>query len=224
LRLNLKAGRDAKIDLEASMFNIPDGTTVEQIVPSSLTVKWDEVIDKPLRIEVPRTGEPAPGCTVKGAVTTIPVEVVAHGPRSVVDVMQVARAAPFDVTGLGQGTHTMKLLLDRPTNSFVTYDAAQVTASVDIMRQLVTKTFSKLKVEVIGAARATTRPTTVTVVLTGTAEDVNAVTPEALVPRVEPKAAGDDVTKPGNDNLPVLLDAPKGVTVQIDPPKVIATW
>jgi hypothetical protein len=44
------------------------------------------------------------------------------------------------------------------------------------------------------------------------------------VPRVEPKAAGDDIGKPGNDNLPVLVDLPKGVTAQIDPPKVVVTW
>ena len=36
--------------------------------------------------------------------------------------------------------------------------------------------------------------------------------------------AGDDLGKPGNDNLPVLVDLPKGVTAQVDPPKVVVTW
>lgn len=224
LSLDLSSARDAKIDLDDSMFNIPTGMTVVHIVPSSITVKWDDVIQKSLRVEVPRTGEPAPGCAVKNGVVTTPVEVQARGPRSMIDVMQVARAAPFDVTGLAQGVHTQKLPLDKPSNPLVTYDAAQVSATVEITRQLVTKTFSKLKVEVIGATRATTRPGTVTVVFTGTAEDLGAIAAEAVVPRVEPKAAGNDVSKPGNDNLPVLVDVPKGVTVQIDPPKVVATW
>jgi len=224
LRLNLSGGRDARIEIDKAMFNVPDGLTVEHIVPSSITVKWDDVVRKPLRIEVPRTGEPAPGCTVKGAVLTVPLEVQARGPRSIIEIMQVARAAPFDVTGLAQGTHTLKLLLDKPSASFVTYDVSQVTATVEIARQLVTKTFTKLKVEVIGPTRATTRPTTVTIVFTGTAEDLNAVALDSVVPRVEPKSVGHDVTKPGNDNLSVLLDLPKGVTAQIDPPKVVATW
>ena len=37
-------------------------------------------------------------------------------------------------------------------------------------------------------------------------------------------AAGDDLTKPGNDNLVVLVDLPKGVTAQVDPPRVVVTW
>ena len=224
LSLDLSSARDAKIDLDEAMFNIPTGTSVEYIVPSSITVKWDDVIQKALRVEVPRTGEPASGCAVKGAMLTAPLEVQARGPRSLIDVMQVARAAPFDVTGLAQGTHTQKLPLDKPSNSFVSYDVGQVAATVEITRQLVTKTFSKLKVEVIGATRGTTRPGTVTVVVTGTAEDLNPISPESIVPRGEPKAAGHDVSKPGNDNLPVLIDLPKGVTVQIEPPKVVATW
>jgi hypothetical protein len=224
LRLNLRGGRDAKIDLEESMFNIPAGLTVEQIVPTAITVKWDDVITKALRVEVPRTGEPASGFTVKGAVISAPFEVQAKGPRSIVDVMHVARAAPFDVTGLGGGVHTLKLPLDRPTTTLVTYDPMAVTATVEIARLLVTKTFSKLKVEVIGPARATTRPATVTVVVQGTTEDLGSLTAEAIVPRVEPKAAGHDVSKAGNDNLPVLVDLPRGVNAQIDPPKVVATW
>jgi hypothetical protein len=138
-------------------------------------------------------------------------------------VIQVARAAPFDVTGLGQGVHTLKLPLDKPP-SLVTYDLDAVTASVDITRQLVTKTFPRLKVEVIGLARATTRPGMVSIAVTGTSEDVNAIASDAIVPRVEPKAAGDDITKAGNDNLPVLVDLPKGVTAQVDPPKVVVSW
>lgn len=224
LRLNLHSGLDAKIDLEEGMFHIPAGLTVEQIIPASIKVKWDDVIAKAIPVQVPRTGEPAPGYTVKGVITSDPIEVQARGPRSIIDVIQVARAAPFDVSGLGQGVHTLKLPLDRPSSSLVTYDVDQVTAAAEITRQLVSRTLSKVKIEVIGAARGTTRPGTVTVVLTGTAEELNAIAPEAIVPRVEPRAAGDDLTKPGNDNLPVILDLPRGVTGQIDPPKVVVTW
>jgi YbbR domain-containing protein len=224
LQLELRDGKDRKVDIdEKLLLHIPVGVTIEQIAPASIEVKWDDVISKPVPVQVPRTGDPAPGYVVKGQVTTDPVEVQVHGPKSVVDGIKSARAVPFDVTGLGQGVHTLKLPLEKPP-SLTGYDVDVVTAGVDITRQLVTKTFSRLKVEVIGLPRATTRPTTVSVVVTGTAEDVNAISPDAVIPRVEPKAAGDDLAKPGNDNLPVLVDVPKGVTAQVDPPKVVVTW
>jgi YbbR domain-containing protein len=222
VRLDLRSGQD-KIDIDETMFHVPAGLSVEQIFPSSIKVKWDDVITKAIPVQVPRTGEPAQGYAVKGVVVSDPSQVQARGPRSVVDVIQVARSAPFDVTGLSQGVRTLKLPLDKPP-SLVTYDVDQVTASVEITRQLVSKTFPHLKVEVIGLPRAITRPTTVSVVVTGTAEDVNAIAPDAIVPRVEPRTAGDDLNKPGNDNLTVLVDVPKGVATQVDPPKVVVTW
>ena len=73
----------------------------------------------------------------------------------------------LDVSGLTEGAHPLKLPLDKPPN-LVSYDVEQVTATVEIAREQVKKSFPKLKVEVIGAPRATTRPQTVTVVVTGT--------------------------------------------------------
>lgn len=223
LELDLRSGQDAKIDLDEKMFHIPDGLVVEQITPPVIEVKWDDVISKLVPVQIPRTGETLAGFVVRGAVTSDPPEVTVRGPRTIVDGIRSARCAPFDVTGLGQGVHSQKLALDKPP-SLTSYDVEQVNASVDIARQLVTKTFSRLKVEVIGLPRAVTRPTTVSVVVTGTAEDVAAISSDAIVPRVEPKAAGDDLTKPGNDNLLVLVDVPKSVTAQVDPPKVVVTW
>ncbi len=166
LRLDLRSGQDAKIDFDEKMFHTPAGLSVMQIYPPSIKVKFDDVIAKAVPVQVPRTGEPPPGYAVKGVIVSDPNEVVARGPRSVVDVIQVARAAPFDVTGLGQGVHTLKLPLDKAPN-LVTYDVDQVTASVDITRQLMTKTFPRLKVEVIGLPRAATRPlATVSVAVT----------------------------------------------------------
>jgi YbbR domain-containing protein len=223
LDLDLRSGHNATIDLDEKMFRIPAGLSVLQTTPSSIEVKWDDVISKSVPVQIPRTGEPLAGFVVRGAVTSDPPEVQLRGPRSLVDGIKSARAAPFDVTGLGQGVHSQRLALDKPP-SLTSYDVDQVNASIDIARQLVTKTFSRLKVEVIGLPRAVTRPTTVSVVVTGSAEDVAAISSDAIVPRVEPRVAGDDLTKPGNDNLPVLVDVPKSVTAQVDPPKVVVTW
>jgi hypothetical protein len=93
-----------------------------------------------------------------------------------------------------------------------------------VTRELVTKPFTNLKVEVIGVARATTKPSFVTVTFSGTAEDVNAIQSEAIVPRAEPKTAGADTSKPGSAYIDVLLDLPPRVKGEVQPPKVLVKW
>jgi hypothetical protein len=180
------------------------------------------VVSRQIPVQVARTGDPAPGFTMKGAIAIEPAEVSAKGPRSIVDVLQFARSAPFDVSGLTEGTYRRPLPLDKPPN-LVALSPESVIATVEIGRELVTKQFPRLKVEVIGSPRATTNPLTVTVIVTGTAADVNALLPEAIVPRVEPKTANDDTSKPGSDNLPVLVDLPR-VRATVEPPKVVVKW
>jgi hypothetical protein len=226
IRLDLKSGRESTIELDPdtipSMINIPIGLAVEQVIPSQIKVRWDDVVSRQIPVQVARAGDPAPGFQMKGAIVIDPAEVTAKGPRSIVDVMQFVRSAPFDVTGLTDGTYRRPLPLDKPPN-LVTFDPESVIATVEIGRELVTKQFPRLKVEVIGAPRATTNPATVTVIVTGTAADVNALVPEAIVPRVEPKTAGDDTSKPGSDNLPVLVELPR-VRATVEPPKVVVKW
>lgn len=222
LRLDLRSGRDQRVDLESGMFNVPPGIIVEQIIPASISPRWDDVVERAVPVQVPRTGEPAPGFALKGPITAEPPEVRARGPRSIVDVLQFARAAPYDVGGLTEGVHTQKLPLDKPP-SLAVYHVDQITASVEIAREQARKTFAKLRIEVIGLPRATSRPATVTVIITGTGEDVNTLSADSIVPRVDPKHEGFDITKPGKENLPVIVDLPR-LKVEVDPPKVVVSW
>jgi hypothetical protein len=221
LRLDL-TGHEARVDLSPAEFHVPPGVTVEQIYPSSIPLTWDEIVFRPVAVQVLRTGEPAHGLSVKGPTIVEPPTINARGPRSIVETLSVVRTAPFDVTGLPEGIHRKKLKLEDPPK-LVTYDVDSVEATIDLGRELVTNKIPGLKVEVIGAPRATTRPPVVTVLVTGTAEDVNAITPEAVIPRVEPKTAGIDLTKPGSAYLDVLVDVPHG-KAHVDPPKVLVKW
>src|SRR5688572_325868 len=56
LQLDLKSGRETRIDLEPSMFHVPAGVTVQQIYPSTIELRWDDVIARQLPIQVARTG------------------------------------------------------------------------------------------------------------------------------------------------------------------------
>jgi hypothetical protein len=229
LQLDLQSGRDNRIDLDPSMFHVPPGLTVEQIYPQSIELRWDDVVDRQIPIQIARTGDPAPGFSVKGTPRVEPQVVSARGPRTVVDVMQFARAAPFDVTGLTEGSHRRPLALDKPPK-LVTYDVENVVATVDIARELITKRFEKMKVEVVGVARATTQPAVVSVEIKGTPEDVNRLYSEMIIPRVEPKAAGLDITQPGSALLDVLVELPspkvegQAAKVEVVPNKVLVKW
>lgn len=222
LQIDLRSGTGSRIDLDPATLHLPTGVTVEQMYPSFVETRWDDIVKKEVQIQASRSGEPAPGLTVKGPVQVEPAQVTVTGPKSTLNVMQLVRAAPFDVSGLTEGVHKRQLPLDRPP-PLVSYDIDNVLATVEITRALVPRELPKLKVQVVGLLRATVQPATVTVKIKGTAEDVNAIDPEAIVPRVEPKAAGLDITKPGNAYLDVLVDVPK-VTVEVIPTKVFVQW
>ena len=119
--------------------------------------------------------------------------------------------------------HRRTLALDKPPK-LVTYDAENVVATVEVARELAKLPMNNLKVEVVGVARATTKPATVNVEIIGTAEDVGAIQADAIVPRVELKASGADTTKPGSAYLDVLVDVPPRVKVEVKPMKVLVKW
>jgi YbbR domain-containing protein len=221
LRLDLSNGRETKLDLQPAMFHVPPGLTVDRIIPSSIKLRWDDLIERPIQVQVPRTGEVASSFMVK-ATRSNPESVIAHGPRTLIDVMQYVRAAPFDVTGLSEGSHTHALGLDAPPAT-VTYDLDTVNATVEIARELQTRQFSGLKIEVVGLPHAKVKPPTVEVDVVGTAEDLNTILPEAIVPRVEPKGSAADLAKPGSAMVEVLVEVPH-VKSEVKPDKVLVTW
>jgi hypothetical protein len=222
LQINLRTGYEPNVELSPEMFHVPAGLRIEEIYPATIEVRWDDVVKRSISLQIPRTGEPAAGFIVKTA-SAEPASVSARGPRSVVDVMQYARAAPFDVTGLTEGIYRRQLALDKPPK-LVDYDVESVLATVEVVRELSKKDIGSLKVEVVGLPRATTTPSRVTVRVIGAPEDVNALSPEVMVARVEPKEANIDAAKPGSAMLDVLVDVPKAKVVEVNPPRVLVKW
>ena len=221
VQLDLRSGRVPYIELDGSMFHVPDGLKVEQIDPSRIDLRWDDVITRAIPVQVSRTGELAAGFEVKGTMAIDPSSVNARGPQSIVEVMQYARTEAFDVTGLTAGSFERTLALDRPPR-LVVYDVDRVKATLEVTREQVTRSFDR-KVEVVGLPRAKTTPATVTVKITGTAEEVNALGPEAIVPRVELKGANVDAAQPGSAFLDVLVDM-GSLKAEVSPPKVLVKW
>lgn len=228
VQIDLRSGHGTRIDLDPSSLRMPTGVSVEQMYPASVEARWEDIVQKDVPIQVARTGDPVPGLTVKGAVLVQPTQVTVRGPRPTLELLELVRTMPFDVSGLPEGIHKRQLALDRPPSlntaqASVKYGTDTVLATVEIARALVERELPKLKVQVVGILRATAQPATVTLKIKGTAEDVNAINPESIVVRVEPKTGGLDLSKPGNAYLDVLVDLPK-VGVEVVPPKVYVQW
>ena len=222
LQLDLRGGRETRIDLTPAMFSLPANLKLEQINPASIELRWEDVVSRQIPVQISRTGEPAPGFMVRGTTAVDPSQINARGPRAVVDTLQFVRAAPFDITGLSEGTYRRALPLDRP-QKFVSYDVDIVNATVEIAKALVTKEFSGLKVQIVGAAgHVSAEPSKVTVVITGTADDTN-VLAESIIPIVDLKSANADLSKPGSIQLPVSVDVPRA-KVEVRPPTVVLKW
>lgn len=228
VQLDLRTGRESRVVLDESLLHVPPGAAIIDFNPKEIDVRWDDVIVRQIPIQVSRAGDLGSGFAIKST-TVEPRDVSARGPRSIVDVMQFARLAPFEVTGLTEGVYRRPLALDKPPK-LVGYDVESVVATIEVARELKEKDYPNRKVEVVGIARATTVPSAVTVKITGTPEDLGGLLPEAIIPRVEVKAReGVDLTKPGSQIFDVLVDvghrdAAHPPRVVIEPAKVLVKW
>jgi hypothetical protein len=63
----------------------------------------------------------------------------------------------------------------------------------------------------------------VNVKVEGLPERVEALSEDAIVPRVDPKAAGFDLSQPGSANVDVIVDIPH-VALTITPAQIFVSW
>ncbi len=221
MQLDLRTGRSGIIPLEPGMLRVPGGVAIDSIDPSTLSISWDDVVERPIQVQVPVTGAPADGFVVKGRAAATPDTLMARGPSQVVGNLQVARVEAFDISGLTDGVHRRTLVVERPPPR-VTYDVTHATASVEIARKLKERVFSKIPVQIVGVARATALPSLVDVRVTGAPDYVSDLRVDQIVPRVTVKEA-DATKKPSTLALPIELEI-DGVQVTVIPKTVVVKW
>ncbi len=222
LRLDLRSGRSGRVPLHPSMVAAPPGVDVDMIDPGFLDITWDEIITRDIPVQVNVTGDPANGFIVKSPPEIHPKNVRARGPRQIVDSLQFARSEPFDVTGLTAGVYTRTIPLDAPPTR-VTFATLTVSVTTEINRKLIERMFSKLPVVVVGVPRAVAIPAKVDVSVVGPAEIVDHLRAEQLVPRVDPKGLGVDLSGTNSVAAPVLVDIHQCQTFSV-PKTVIVKW
>lgn len=220
LELDLRKGNAEHVQFTPDNFRLPPGTRIKAIEPTGLDLEWQQVIERDVPVQTSVTGAVAEGHEVE-ATSVTPDTVRLLGPERLVNVTHSVRVAPFDLTGLAAGTYERQLALE-PAPSRISYVAqVSVAVQVTVRRRLITATFSKVSVEVVGATAATITPPYVDVTVQGTPEVVGALHADLVVPRVD--MTGLDTTKRGSVALPVIVDL-SGAEAMLQPPTVKVTW
>ena len=218
VQLDVRAGQEKRVVLDKSLVHVPAGVRVEQVDPPSLDLVWDDLVTRDVPVQVTVAGTPALGYVVKGVPVAEPQAVRVKGPKTEVQLLQHARADAFDVSGLTEGSYKRSLAIDKPSGA-LSYDVGSVSVILDIQRELAERSFPKLAVAVVGAAKGHTQPTDVDVRLLCPPDVVHALRAEQVVPRVEVKSTAAS----GSESLPVLVTVDK-CEARVTPQAVIVRW
>ncbi|HKQ69902.1 MAG TPA: CdaR family protein [Polyangiaceae bacterium] len=222
-QVDLRSGKVDRIEFDPSTLHLPPGVHAEQVDPPSISLRWEDEVLREIPVQTSITGQPAAGFIVKGAPKVEPSTVRAIGPRSVVEVVQFARADAFDVTGIDkEGSYEHTLALDRPP-ARVELEAQTVTVRVEIGREESHRVFVRIPVQLLGVSRGALTPPEVDVNIDGPPEIVRSLRPEQVVPTVDLRSAGVNTGAPGSTKLPVMVEV-DGCRAAVQPQNVVVRW
>lgn len=224
--IDLRTGERESIAFDAKMFTLPPDIRVTMVDPPSLELEWEEVIARQIPLQASIAGQPAEGYVVRGEPEVEPKHITARGPSSLVEVLQFARLAAFDVSGLSQGVHRRRLALDGPPARVRYLGPPAATVSVTVARRLSEASFPGRPVELVGIAAGVVSPRQVDVTVVGPPEVVQALRAEQVVPRANVAAVpGLDLKEQnhGSAVVPVTVEL-AGAEARIQPPSVTVKW
>ncbi|HET8567664.1 MAG TPA: CdaR family protein [Candidatus Limnocylindria bacterium] len=218
---------DIGVDLVTSATPVPvdaagavvDGVTVE---PAAVQVKVPVLstsTTRTLAVLHDVRGVPANGYWIVQVVAE-PAAITVRGPQEAIARLDVARTAPFDVTGIN-GTRTFQIPFALPQGvEMLEPRDAQVTVNVQVLTG--TRPFPLVAVVAAGLADtlvAEVEPRTIGLVLTGPVPALAAVAADQVTATVDVTGRG-----PGTYALDVAVRVPAGVvTQQVQPARVTVT-
>jgi YbbR domain-containing protein len=226
IELDLRQGNKEQIAFDEAMFQLPPDTRITIIDPPSIDLDWEDIVARQLPIQASISGQPASGYIVRGEPEVEPQQITVRGPRSLVEVMQSARLAPFDVSGLSEGVQRRRIALDAPPARVKWLGPSSVTVAVTVARRLAEARFENRPVEVVGVAGGSTAPRTVDVSVFGPPEVVRALKADQVVPRADLKSvAGLDLKEQRHGSVVVKLSVElMRAEAEIQPPSVNVRW
>jgi YbbR domain-containing protein len=226
VEIDLRQGNKEQIVFDPRQFKLPPDLKVSIIDPPSIDLDWEDVVVREIPVQASISGQPATGYVVKGEPEPDPATIAARGPRSLVEVVQSARLAPFDVSGLSEGVHRRRIALDAPPPRVKFIGPSSVNVTVTIARRLAEVHFDSRPVEVSGVASGTSTPRAVNVVVYGPPEVVHSLKPDQVVPRADlTKVTGLDLKEQRHGAAVVRLSVElTRAEVEIQPPSVNVKW
>lgn len=226
IEIDLRQGNKEQIVFDPRQFKLPADLKVSIIDPPSIDLDWEDVVVREIPVQASISGQPAAGYIVKGEPEPDPATLGARGPRSLVEVVQSARLAPFDVSGLSEGVHRRRIALDAPPPRVKFIGPSSVNVTVTIARRLAEVHFDSRPVEIAGVASGTSTPRTVNVVVYGPPEVVHSLKPDQVVPRADlSKVQGLDLKEQRHGAAVVRLTVElMRAEVEIQPPSVNVKW
>ncbi|HWZ91922.1 MAG TPA: CdaR family protein [Polyangiaceae bacterium] len=224
IEIDLREGRRESISFEPKNFSFPPETAITIIDPPSIDLEWEDVVTRQIPMQAAITGQPADGYVVKGEPDVDPTQLTVRGPVSVVEVMQFARLAAFDVSGLSEGIHRRRISIDAPPVRARYIGPSAANVAVTIARRVSEAKFENRPVEVVGVPGAGTVPRTVDVTVTGPPEIVRALRPEQIIARADlSKAPNVDLKKHGSAVVKVTVELGHADS-ELQPPSVTVKW
>lgn len=225
IELDLRDGTTDSVTFERTMFSLPPEVELKFVDPPSINLEWQDVVQRTIPIQAARTGQPAKGYEIKDVFDVDPKEITVKGPESLVEVLQFARLAAFDVSGLTDGVYRRRLSIDDPPPRVRYLGSKAATVTVVVVRRQTQVKFEHRPIEVVGIPYAHVVPATVDVAVNGPPETVVALRPEQIVPRVDLSTAGLDLKTEthGSTTLKVQVDL-DNAEAECQPPSVTVKW
>lgn len=227
VELDLRSGYPKEIVFNREMFRLPAQLEMLEVVPPSLELEWEQLITRQVPLQASITGKLADGFILKGEPRVEPEKITVRGPQRLVEVIQFARLAPYNVTGLTEGTFPRRIAIDPPADRIEHLGSPAATVRVEVKRRESEKLFSDIPIHVIGPGRAASAfPSTVDVTIIGPPDVVRAIRAEQIVPKADlvgAKKWNPNSTGSGSADVPITVDLSK-VSVELQPPTATVSW
>src|SRR5450432_1722762 len=224
IEIDLREGHRESISFEPKNFSFPPETSITIIDPPSIDLEWEDVVTRQIPIQAAITGQPADGYVVKGEPDVDPTQLTVRGPVSIIEVMQFARLAAFDVSGLSEGTHRRRIAIDAPPVRARYIGPSAATVTVTVARRVSEAKFENRPIEVVGVPGAGTMPQRVDATVPGAPEAIPALRPEQIIPRADlTKAPNIDLKKHGSAVIKLSVELGHAES-ELQPPSVTVKW
>jgi YbbR domain-containing protein len=187
----------------------PVGVEVVEVVPTSLSMKFEAAGTKAVPVTVVTNGVPAEGYE-KGEIVVDPPQVEVSGPESALKAIKQAATEPLSIAGAsGPVSETLAISVADPRVRLITAQTAKV--AVGIRPAPVERTLASVPIRLRNAAsgvRARVVPAVAQVVVRG---------PRAVLAALQPEAVGLYVDLAGRGrgryNLTISVDPPRDLVI-----------